>query len=61
MSNTHSVLLSPAVLTLIMTLMPFIRSDYRTFRVFDFPRLQKEVLEPTREDVEVAREKRNAT
>jgi endonuclease/exonuclease/phosphatase (EEP) superfamily protein YafD len=44
METTHQVIAGFAVLILVASLMPFIRSDYWTFRIFDFPRMQKLVL-----------------
>lgn len=44
MNTIQNVLSGIASLALVMTLMPFVRSDYWTFRVFDFPRLQKLAL-----------------
>jgi len=44
MNVTHYVLMGLAFLLLLISLLPLIRSDYWTFRVFDFPRAQKLVL-----------------
>ena len=44
METIGYILLVLAAVNLVFTLMPFVRSDYWTFRIFDFPRLQKLVL-----------------
>ncbi len=44
METVHYSLTALAVLLLIISLLPLIRSDYWTFRIFDFPRLQKLTL-----------------
>lgn len=44
MNTTHYVTAALAGFLLLISLMPFVRSDYWTFRIFDFPRLQKLVL-----------------
>lgn len=40
----HNALIAVGILLLSFTLLPLIRHDYWTFRVFDYPRLQKLVL-----------------
>src|SRR5690606_5126706 len=44
MNSISYLLLGVAAVNFVFTLLPLVRSDYWTFRIFDFPRLQKLAL-----------------